>query len=352
MENHSISGTGFHRLQIALILLLVLATSLACGLLAACQHQPELVVYTSVDQVYSEPLLRQFERQSGIRVKAVYDIEAAKSVGLANRLIAEAQNPQADIFWNGEILQTLALKAKGVLAASRYDPADSLPANFIDPDRHWFGFGGRARILLINTRLIAPLDCPQTLAELPIHPQVRQSGIAYPLFGTTATQAAALYATWGEAKAKAFYTALQLSGIQVLEGNSVVKDAVSQGSLAYGLTDTDDALGELAKNPELAVVLLDQQAGGLGTLVIPNTVARVQGGPNPEAAERFISFLLQPETEQQLVDAGWIQIPVLPGVRPASNLAATDIRVMPVDFARLYAVYEQSKADMSQIFIR
>ena len=351
MEKHSISGQGFSRLQIAMILM-VLAMSLACGLLATCQRQPELVVYTSVDQVYSEPLLRQFERQSGIRVKAVYDIEAAKSVGLANRLIAEASNPQADIFWNGEILQTLALQAEGVLATSSYDPTGTLPAHFVDPGRQWFGFGGRARVLIVNTRMVAPADCPQTLSEIASHPLVLKAGIAYPLFGTTATQAAALYATWGEAKAKAFYSDLQQSGIQVLEGNSVVKDAVSQGSLAFGLTDTDDALGELAKNPDLAVVLLDQEAGGLGTLVIPNTVARIQGGPNPEAAERFIAFLLQKETEQQLVDSGWIQIPVLPGVRPAPELPATDIRVMPVDFSQVYAVYEQSKADMSQIFIR
>jgi hypothetical protein len=49
----------------------------------------EIVVYTSLDQVFSEPILKDFERQTGIQVKPVYDVEATKSTGMVNRLIAE-----------------------------------------------------------------------------------------------------------------------------------------------------------------------------------------------------------------------------------------------------------------------
>ena len=35
-------------------------------------------------------------------VRAVYDSEAVKTVGLVNRLIAEKANPQCDLFWNNE----------------------------------------------------------------------------------------------------------------------------------------------------------------------------------------------------------------------------------------------------------
>jgi iron(III) transport system substrate-binding protein len=62
----------------------------------------EVVVYTSVDQVFSEPVFRAFEAESGLRVRAVYDTEETKSTGVLNRLIAEAQNPQADVFWSGD----------------------------------------------------------------------------------------------------------------------------------------------------------------------------------------------------------------------------------------------------------
>lgn len=74
-----------------------------------------VVIYTSADQVFSEPILKHYETISGVTVKAVYDVEAAKTVGLVNRLIAEKNNPQADVFWNSEIARTIALKERGLL---------------------------------------------------------------------------------------------------------------------------------------------------------------------------------------------------------------------------------------------
>jgi iron(III) transport system substrate-binding protein len=39
---------------------------------AACvRSSPEVVVYTSEDQVFSEPVLKDFERASGIKVRAI-----------------------------------------------------------------------------------------------------------------------------------------------------------------------------------------------------------------------------------------------------------------------------------------
>jgi hypothetical protein len=61
------------------------------AVVAGCSRQSdqEVVVYTSVDQVFSEPVFRAFEQLSGIRVRAVFDTEETKSTGILNRLIAE-----------------------------------------------------------------------------------------------------------------------------------------------------------------------------------------------------------------------------------------------------------------------
>src|SRR5438128_2242010 len=73
-----------------IILLIALAASLFLPFLAKMKGATinEVVVYTSQDQVYAEPILKKFERQAGIRVRAVYDSEAIKTVGLVNRLLA------------------------------------------------------------------------------------------------------------------------------------------------------------------------------------------------------------------------------------------------------------------------
>jgi len=311
-----------------------------------------VVVYTSVDQVFSEKIFQLFEQQTGIKVKAVYDIEASKSVGLANRLVAEKGQPQADVFWNGEILQTLDLKAKDVLAKADISAANELPESFRDKDGQWFGFGGRARVLIVNTSKISLDKCPKTIEELATNANVKNSGIAYPVFGTTATQAAALYSYWGDSKANAYYTSLKNAGIQVVEGNSVVKDFVSQGKLYYGMTDSDDALGEMEKNKDLQIILLDQGADEMGTMVTPNTVAQIKGAPHPEQADAFMEFLLSKAAEQAMVDDGWIHIPVHQGVTAAKALNADNIKIMPIDFTKAYTKLEISKNDMTKIFVK
>src|SRR6185436_1368682 len=77
-----------------------------------------VVTYAAQDQIYAEPILREFEKETGIKVEAVYDSEAVKTVGLANRLLAERSNPQCDVFWGNEEMRTIQLAAQNVFRES------------------------------------------------------------------------------------------------------------------------------------------------------------------------------------------------------------------------------------------
>ncbi len=61
-----------------------------------------VVLYCAQDQVYAEPILADFYRETGIRVQAVYDSEAVKTVGLANRLLSERTYPICVVFWGND----------------------------------------------------------------------------------------------------------------------------------------------------------------------------------------------------------------------------------------------------------
>ena len=114
-------------------------------ILESCNSErKEVIVYVSVDRIYAEPILEKFEKESGIKVLAVYDVEAAKTTGLVNRLIAERRNPQADVFWNGEFAQTIRLKEEDVLSPYVSKNAIDIPEKFKDPDKRWTGFCGNA----------------------------------------------------------------------------------------------------------------------------------------------------------------------------------------------------------------
>jgi iron(III) transport system substrate-binding protein len=136
--------------------LLLVALSL---LAAACSSSDEkkgagqevVVVYVSEDQVFSEPVLKKFERDTGIRVLAVYDTEEAKSTGVMNRLIAERDNPQADVYWANEPIRAQVLREKGVSAPYVSPNAQGIPEVFKDPEGYWTGFSARARVLIVNS---------------------------------------------------------------------------------------------------------------------------------------------------------------------------------------------------------
>src|SRR5215217_1044180 len=138
--------------------LLYLAATAAVVAVVGCGRSngvaPEVTAYVSADRVFSEPVLREYERRSGVRVNVVYDTEETKSTGLANRLLAEQARPRADVFWSNEPVRTLVLKAKGVLAPYRSPSAEGIPSALVDPEGYWTGFSARIRVIAFNTKSV------------------------------------------------------------------------------------------------------------------------------------------------------------------------------------------------------
>ena len=336
---------------IAVILVIIIA---AGTYMVLNQEKPrEVVIYTSVDQIFSEPILDKFEETTGIKVKAVYDVEATKTTGLVNRLIAEKENPLADVWWNGEIAQTILLKEEGILTPYSSPEAAGIPDAYIDPEDYWTGFGGRARVCLVNTELMNPEEYPSSIYDF-LNKQypADQIAIAYPIFGTTATHVAALYATLGPEEAASFFTALSERNVRVVDGNGVVRDLVADGSIMFGLTDTDDSIGAIERGAPVEMVFLDQGEDEMGTLLIPNTVAMVKDGPNVEEAKILIDYLLGEETVSELVEMGWFQLPLRGLEVDQEYFDANSVKGMDVNYVEIYGFIEQAKSEMTEIFVR
>ncbi|MDZ4860764.1 MAG: extracellular solute-binding protein [Candidatus Hydrogenedentes bacterium] len=307
--------------------ILVVLIAVGCGE----SHAPEVVVYVAHDEMYSRPVLDTFTQKTGIIVRAVYDTEASKTTGLANRLIAEQSRPRADVFWNNEIAQTIVLANKGVFGPYRSPSASAIPDAFKDLTGMWTGFAARARVIIYNTDMLT--EPPASIMDF-VKPEWRgKLAIARPLFGTTATHAAALFAAWGDERAKIFVSDLVSNDVAILAGNATVRDMVASGEFAAGLTDTDDANGAVIDGKPVKWLFPDQEEGGLGTLVLPNTVALVKDAPNADAGKKLIDYLLGPEVEGSLARARSIQIPLNPSVEsPPEVPHMSSIRAMQVDF--------------------
>jgi len=320
----------------------------------------QVVIYTSVDQVYAEPVLKAFAAATGIQVKPVYDVEVTPTTGLVNRLIAEKDRPLADVFWSGEFVQTLLLQDKGVLQAYRSPAAADIPALYKDPDGYWTGFAGRMRVLLINKNKINHDQAPASVDDL-LDPAVPGDlvGMAQPLFGTALTHAAAIYAARGPQQGRAFFQALKARGIQVVDSNSVVRDMVADGRLGVGVLDSNDACVALnaGRGAPVKIVIPDQtpaQTGGtaLGALIIPSTVGVVAGAPHLAEGRALVDFLLRPQTEQALVDAGWSHVPLHPGLKAGGCFKGARVIGMAIPLRDIYAQLAAAQKDLTEIFIQ
>jgi len=300
--------------------------------LASCSGSSnEVVVYTSVDQVFSEPVLKDFERETGIKVKAVYDTEETKSTGVLNRLIAEKDNSQCDVFWSGDPVRTIVLKNKGITAPYRSPAAEDIPSVYKDPEHHWTGFSARARVLIYNKELL-PDSVPQSVFDLTKEQYKGKVAIANPLFGTTTFHISAIFTALGDEKAKQFMADLKNNNVVVATSNGDVKKRVSNGEIACGLTDTDDANEAIKEGANVGIVFPDQ--GGMGTLVMPNTVCLIKGSPNSKNGKKLMDYLLSRETEAKLA-ASCAQMPLHKGVKVPEGVPSLDnIRPMNISYEK------------------
>lgn len=322
------------------------------GCWRADPQSPRVVVYVALDREFSEPVLQAFQEQSGVEFAAKYDIEAYKTVQLANTIQAERARPRCDVFWNNEILHTLRLEQLGLLDVYHPQSTGDASVPCQSAAGTWYGMAGRARVLLVNRQLVSEESLPTSIEDLAA-PQWRgKGGIARPLFGTTATHAAVLYAHWGEKRCQEFFRQLR-ENTELFAGNKQVAQAVARGQIAFGLTDTDDALIELQSGSPVRIVYPDQGPDQMGTLFVPNTIAMIKGAPHRDAACRLMEYLLSAATERQLAEGGSGQIPLrhrlelqLPVETP------TTIKAMVADFPKAAKVWPQATAFLHELFDR
>ena len=307
---------------------LIAVIALAVGaitvpLLRFATQAPYVVIYAAQDQVYAEPILKDFEKQTGVRVRAIYDSEAVKTVGLANRLLAEQDRPRCDVFWGNEELRTRQLAARGVFRQTN----------------GWAAFGYRSRRIAMAIGAGATNSPPlRSLLELTNEIHRGRVALAYPLFGTTATHLLALRQHWGESNWATWCRALAANKPFIVDGNSMSAKFVARGEALLALTDSDDIAAENRDGARLTALPLTGES-----LLIPNTVAIIRNCPHLDQAQRLFEFLQSPEVVARLVAVG-----ALEGASAADVKHAT----LKPDWDALLRDLETSTTQLNQIFRR
>jgi iron(III) transport system substrate-binding protein len=340
---------------------------------AANKPAPAVVVYTSVDDFLAQPIAAAASQACGEAIKLVTDTEATKTTGLLQRLVAERDNPQCDVWWSNEALSTASLAEAGVFGDEPLLaelPAEAVPTDMsLDvqtgdagstqanaagsslsawpaafaafKNKRWAGCALRTRVIVHNTQVFAShAAAPRSLTELFSRVKPGRIAMAQPQFGTTRSFFASMVHEWGDTQTRAFLLKLKEHGVQLLPGNSAVVRAVAQGSADAGLTDSDDVF--VGQSQGWKVDFADEPASsttsGLesGRLLIPCTLALVR---KPGAAQtartaqasRVIQALLSAQTETLLAKSEAVHRPLRAAL--AQQLAKQDPRLLRIDVA-------------------
>lgn len=297
-----------------------------------------LVVYCAHDAEYSEPLLKEFERRTGIPVFVQFDTEATKSLGLINLLVREKARPRCDVFWNNELLGMLDLQSQGLLVPYRGSGFARIPERYKDPAGHWTGFAARLRVHIVNTtETRAAASAVDQFWEAD---NLERLAIAKPLYGTTLTHYAVLAELWGLERLQSWHRDCRQRGLREVNGNATVKNLVALGICQAGLTDTDDYF--VAHDARQPVAMLPVRVGQQQTICIPNCVGIIRGTRHPQSAQQLVDFLLSAESELQLARSTARQVPLgpvnpadlPPEVRELAGWAQEGVDLRPLSAAR------------------
>lgn len=274
-------------------LCVVTASFLGLGLfVAGCGHESpnRVVVYCSVDDVYSKPILDQLEKETGLDIEPLFDVESAKAAGLANKIRAEHNRPRADVFWASTVLQSQMLANEGRLASYKSPSASDIPMQLKDKEGRWTAMGIRARVLIASKEgdeknlVIVPANLSGKFA------------ISNPQFGTCSDWSAAYGTKFGTQKAIQLFQDMKKAGVRVLPGNADVASGVADGNLVYGVTDSDDFLAQRREGKKVFLMKTTQN-----NVLVPGCASMLAGAPHPENARKLLDALLSAQTEQRLV---------------------------------------------------
>ena len=269
-----------------------------------------LILYSGRKQKLMRPVVRAFEKKTGIKVI----MRTGNASALVNQLMEERSAPRADAFVTlyAPILNRLS-EAK-VLAPYRSGATDKVPATFRAKDHTWTGVTTRLRVIMYNTKLLKRDEAPKTVAEL-ASPKWKGK-IAITRLGNSSMQGhlTVLYKMLGAGPAQKFMRGLAANAGAVFKGHTGVRKSVGRGEFHAGLVNHYYYFLEKAEGSPVGIIYPDQGEGQSGAVMTVTGVGIVRGAPHRKAAERFVDYLMTPRAQQIYADTNY-EFPVLPGAR-------------------------------------
>lgn len=287
-----------------------------------------LVIYSGRSEPLIQPVIDAFKaKYPNVEVL----LKAGSNSELANALIEEKSNPQADVFITTELFTVQSLAQEGIFAS--YSPlgADQLPSEFRGADNTWTGLTRRVRVIMYNKDLVSEAELPTSIFDLTDPKWQGQVAAAGSTNGSMQAQIAAMRQLLGEEETEAWLNGLLANEVTFFGGHTDVRKAVGAGEFKLGLVNHYYFHLQLAEGSNVGVIYPDQGEGQVGLFTNATAAAVVKGGGNLPAAQAFLDFLVSAEGQKLFAEQNY-EYSLLPGVALKDGVQPLDgFRLADVD---------------------
>ena len=288
------------------------ALALCALTLASTAVAQEVNVYSYREPALIQPLMDAFTAQTGVAVNVAF-----LNKGLIERLRAESRRSPADLVFTVDISRLHGVKDAGLTQPVQNDAlTNNIPAEFRDPENHWFGLTTRARIIYASKDRVAPNEVTtyEVLADSKWKDRIcTRSGTHSYMLALTA----AYLHHHGEAETLDWLKAVKSNLARKPQGNDRAQvKAIWAGECDIALGNTY-YMGQMLADPEQqdwanSVSVEFPIFEDAGTHVNVSGMALTKSAPNRDDAIRLMAFLASPKA-QEIYAADNFEYPIAPG---------------------------------------
>lgn len=310
--------------------LLQIAVIAGLGLGAIAHAQQSLTVYTGRGQGLVEPLVKQFQEETGIKVNVRYGRDAEMLAAIQE----EGSRSPADIFW-GNTAGAMGVASERRLLVPLGSIITSRPTAYVPASRNWVPLTIRLRVVAFNPSKVKAEDLPKSILDMPKLTQFKGRIGWTPTYSSFQDMIAAMVLMHGEAKTKQWLEDMKKLEPKSYPSNPAMMEAIRAGEVDLASTNHYYIQRFVRAGQQIGTYYFED--GDTGSLALVTGAGILRTYKNAANANRFLMWLLSSKA-QQFFTSEVLEYPVVRGIVSTSNLLtqAQAIAKSPkVDFEKL-----------------
>ena len=282
--------------------------------LAGMVYAESLTIYSGRSKSLVEPIIKQFEKETGIEVKVNY----GGTTQLAAALLTEGDKSPAALFWAQDAGALGAVSKKAMFEKLPETILTQVPSDFRDANGFWVATSGRARVLAYSPERVKMEELPESVFDLTQPMWKGRVGWA-PTNASFQAFVTSLRVQVGEERTEAWLRGMKANGVKQYAKNTPIIEALAAGEIDLGLPNHYYLLRFKKGNSGFPVAQTFFKASDPGNLVNVAGIGLLKSTENKETALKFMEFLLSAKA-QQYFTSDVFEYPVIEGVIPNANL--------------------------------